>query len=197
MFDDGDAAYSVAKDFPDTRFVQIDGDESPLENVTTFDFVREGVSYLVGAAAALQSKTGRIGFIGGAQQDTTEKRTRRLHGRGPFHRSRYRSRLGLLGALPRRQKRVVYGRRSGESGGRGHVSIGCRCDPPLGRRGRLRTPMAAAEMTAEPAGIAGSSAQRSMNDGLHLRRTGTDSSPQCGNAGTGLWSTAVSELPRG
>jgi basic membrane lipoprotein Med (substrate-binding protein (PBP1-ABC) superfamily) len=74
IFDKGTAAYAVAEDFPDTHFVQVDGPESPLENVTTFDFVREGGAYLIGAAAALQSDTGRIGFIGGAQHDSTETR---------------------------------------------------------------------------------------------------------------------------
>ncbi len=74
MFDNGATAYAVAEDYPDTHFVQIDGEEVLADNVTTFDFVREGGAYLVGAAAALQSETGRIGFIGGAQQDSTERR---------------------------------------------------------------------------------------------------------------------------
>jgi basic membrane lipoprotein Med (substrate-binding protein (PBP1-ABC) superfamily)/DNA-binding SARP family transcriptional activator len=74
LFDDGEEAYEMAEQYPDTHFVQIDGEESSLENVTTFDFARDKAAYLVGAAAALKSQTGRIGFIGGAQQDSTERR---------------------------------------------------------------------------------------------------------------------------
>ncbi len=73
IFDRGFAASQVAKDYPDTRFVILNGSASS-ENVTSFAFVREGGAYLMGAAAALQSETGRIGFIGGAQWDTTEAR---------------------------------------------------------------------------------------------------------------------------
>jgi basic membrane lipoprotein Med (substrate-binding protein (PBP1-ABC) superfamily) len=59
---------AVAADFPDTRYVAVDvtGRPSPsLPNVSYVSFdVSEG-SFLVGAAAALESRTGRIGFIGG------------------------------------------------------------------------------------------------------------------------------------
>ena len=74
LFDNGAAAYEIAEEYPDTRFVVLDGSGTSSENVTTFDFRREGGAYLIGAAAALQSETGRIGFIGGMQQDTTEAR---------------------------------------------------------------------------------------------------------------------------
>ena len=74
LFDDGYAAYQVAKDYPDTHFVQLDGEATSLENVTTSYFRREGGAYLMGMAAALQSETGQIGFIGGSQVDTTESR---------------------------------------------------------------------------------------------------------------------------
>jgi serine/threonine protein kinase len=59
---------AVAADFPDTRYVAVDftGRPNPsLSNVSYVSFdVSEG-SFLVGAAAALESQTGRIGFIGG------------------------------------------------------------------------------------------------------------------------------------
>jgi basic membrane protein A len=59
---------AVAADFPDTRYVAIDFTGRPrpsLPNVSYVSFgAREG-SFLAGAAAALKSRTGRIGFIGG------------------------------------------------------------------------------------------------------------------------------------
>jgi serine/threonine protein kinase/DNA-binding winged helix-turn-helix (wHTH) protein len=59
---------AVAADFPDTRYVAIDftGRPSPsLPNVSCVSFAQNEGSFLVGAAAALESRTGRIGFIGG------------------------------------------------------------------------------------------------------------------------------------
>ncbi|MEA3510616.1 MAG: BMP family ABC transporter substrate-binding protein, partial [Actinomycetota bacterium] len=73
-FDAGETAYAVAPDFPDVSFVVFDDEEPALENVTAIHFVREGGAYLMGVAAALQSETGKIGFIGGFQAATTESR---------------------------------------------------------------------------------------------------------------------------
>ena len=59
---------AVAADFPDTRYVAIDftGRPNPsLPNVSYVSFAQNEGSFLVGAAAALKSQTGRIGFIGG------------------------------------------------------------------------------------------------------------------------------------
>ena len=59
---------AVAADFPDTRYVAVDftGRPSPsLPNVSYVSFDASEGSFLVGAAAALKSRTGRIGFIGG------------------------------------------------------------------------------------------------------------------------------------
>jgi len=58
----------VAVDFPDTRYVAIDftGRPSPsLSNVSYVSFAQNEGTFLVGAAAALKSRTGRIAFIGG------------------------------------------------------------------------------------------------------------------------------------
>lgn len=60
----------VAPDFPDTNFTVIDGfdpDTTPNENVAYSGFSEEQGSYLVGAAAAMKSKTGVIGFVGGEE----------------------------------------------------------------------------------------------------------------------------------
>jgi basic membrane lipoprotein Med (substrate-binding protein (PBP1-ABC) superfamily)/DNA-binding SARP family transcriptional activator/tRNA A-37 threonylcarbamoyl transferase component Bud32 len=59
---------AVAADFPDTRYAAIDFTGRPrqgLPNVSYVSFAQNEGSFLVGAAAALESRTGRIGFIGG------------------------------------------------------------------------------------------------------------------------------------
>jgi basic membrane protein A len=61
----------VAAEFPDTTFAQVDGSHelpdgtSKGDNVTGLIFAAEQGSFLAGAAAALKSGTGQIGFIGG------------------------------------------------------------------------------------------------------------------------------------
>ena len=58
---------SVAADYPDTKFVTIDGFVSPDEhpNVLSILFAEHEGSYLVGMMAAMASKTGTVGFVGG------------------------------------------------------------------------------------------------------------------------------------
>jgi basic membrane protein A and related proteins len=61
----------VAAEFPDTTFAQVDGSfqlpdgTSKGDNVTGLIFASEQGSFLAGAAAALKSETGRVGFVGG------------------------------------------------------------------------------------------------------------------------------------
>lgn len=61
------AVVKVAKDFPNTKFLVVDADQCKVSgpNVLGACFAEAQGSYLVGAAAALKSKTGTIGFIGG------------------------------------------------------------------------------------------------------------------------------------
>ncbi|MFI0485539.1 BMP family protein [Actinomadura sp. 9N215] len=61
------AIVKVAKDFPNTKFLVVDADQCKVQgaNVSGACFAEEQGSYLVGAAAALKSKSGTIGFIGG------------------------------------------------------------------------------------------------------------------------------------
>lgn len=56
---------NVATDFPDTYFAIIDDASVDLPNVAGLVFAEHEGSALVGAAAALKSETGTIGFIGG------------------------------------------------------------------------------------------------------------------------------------
>ena len=54
----------IAKEFPDTKFVIIDGVvEQP--NVQSVVFKEHEGSFLVGMAAAMASETGKVGFVGG------------------------------------------------------------------------------------------------------------------------------------
>jgi len=59
-----DAIKKVSALFPQTKFAIVDG-EVDAANVKTLLFEEHEGSYLVGAAAALKSKTGVVGFIGG------------------------------------------------------------------------------------------------------------------------------------
>ncbi len=54
----------VAKEFPKLQFVIID-DEVKLPNVQSVVFKEHEGSFLVGAMAAMASKTGKVGFVGG------------------------------------------------------------------------------------------------------------------------------------
>ncbi len=56
----------VAADYPDTKFVNVDGflPEVP-DNVLLINFQEHQGSYLVGMMAAMASETGTVGFIGG------------------------------------------------------------------------------------------------------------------------------------
>ncbi len=68
-----EAMGSVAADFPDTAFAIVDDSSLDLPNVTSLVFAEEQGSFLVGAAAALTSETGQLGFIGGVEIDLIKK----------------------------------------------------------------------------------------------------------------------------
>lgn len=59
------AVAKVAKELPDTHFAIIDDEAAVGDNIANLVFAEEQGSFLVGAAAALKSKTGNIGFVGG------------------------------------------------------------------------------------------------------------------------------------
>jgi basic membrane protein A and related proteins len=63
-FAQGVALEKVAKEFPQTHFTLIDSVVN-LPNVQSVTFKEQEGSFLVGVAAALASKTGKIGFVGG------------------------------------------------------------------------------------------------------------------------------------
>jgi basic membrane protein A len=57
----------IAADYPDTNFAIVDGFAQDAPNVSNLTFKAEEGSFLVGAAAALKTETGTIGFLGGQQ----------------------------------------------------------------------------------------------------------------------------------
>jgi basic membrane protein A len=63
-FGQASALEKVAREFPGTKFTLVDAVVS-LPNVQSIVFKEHEGSFLVGMAAALASKTGKIGFVGG------------------------------------------------------------------------------------------------------------------------------------
>jgi basic membrane protein A len=63
-FSQGEAVKKVATQFKDQKFVIVDS-EVTLPNVKSVMFEEHEGSFLVGAIAALKSKSGKLGFIGG------------------------------------------------------------------------------------------------------------------------------------
>ena len=59
------ALQRAAADCPNTKFAIVDDASVEAPNVTSLTFAEEEGSFLVGAAAALKSQTGHIGFVGG------------------------------------------------------------------------------------------------------------------------------------
>jgi len=70
LFDESIAEVSAAN--PEINFAIVDGFVD-AENVASLGFAEEQGSFLVGAAAALTSETGKIGFIGGVNFELIQK----------------------------------------------------------------------------------------------------------------------------
>lgn len=66
---------AVAKDTPDVKFAIIDDFEPDCtaQNVANLTFAEHEGSYLVGVAAALKSKAGNVGFVGGVNVPLIQK----------------------------------------------------------------------------------------------------------------------------
>jgi basic membrane protein A len=63
-FTQASAVETVAKEFPNIKFAVIDGTVD-LPNVESINFREQESSFLCGMAAAMASKTGKVGFVGG------------------------------------------------------------------------------------------------------------------------------------
>jgi basic membrane protein A len=71
-FNFADGVTKVSQESPETKYGIIDA-VVDQPNVASLTFAEEQGSYLVGAAAALKSKTGHIGFVGGVDTDLIHK----------------------------------------------------------------------------------------------------------------------------
>jgi basic membrane lipoprotein Med (substrate-binding protein (PBP1-ABC) superfamily)/DNA-binding SARP family transcriptional activator len=64
---------AIAGEYPDTTFALLDlNQEPPAPNAVAVSFAVEQGSFLVGAAAALESETGKVGYIGANHQPFIE-----------------------------------------------------------------------------------------------------------------------------
>ncbi len=61
------AVDEIAGDYPDQYFGIVDGFAAEADNVANLTFKEHEGSFLVGAAAAMKSETGTIGFLGGQE----------------------------------------------------------------------------------------------------------------------------------
>jgi len=72
-----DAIIQAAKDNPETKFVGIDIDLTGItgltDNITSYVFAEEEAGYLAGVAAGLQTKTNKVGYIGGMEIPAVQK----------------------------------------------------------------------------------------------------------------------------
>jgi len=64
---------TVSQEFPNTQFGIIDDASVAALNVTSMVFAEEQGSYLAGVAAALASKSGKIGYVGGVRIPLLQK----------------------------------------------------------------------------------------------------------------------------
>ncbi len=67
------AVKKVAAANPDAKIALIDSTDAAGPNIESLTFAEQEGSFLVGAAAALKSKTGSVGFIGGVNVDLIKK----------------------------------------------------------------------------------------------------------------------------
>ncbi len=63
----------VAEEYKDVHFAIIDSSTVKADNVANLVFAEEEGSFLVGAAAALKSKTDNVGFVGGVETPLIQK----------------------------------------------------------------------------------------------------------------------------
>jgi basic membrane protein A len=63
----------VAKQYPESHFALIDSADATGDNIANLLFAEEEGSFLVGAAAALKTKSDHVGFVGGVNTPLIEK----------------------------------------------------------------------------------------------------------------------------
>jgi len=71
-----DAIVEAASGYPDVKFVGIDIDLTGIattNNVTGYTFAEQEAGYLAGVAAAMQTKTNKVGYIGGMEVPAVQR----------------------------------------------------------------------------------------------------------------------------
>lgn len=68
-----DATVAVAKEFPEQKFAIIDETIEGMDNVVSIMFKEQEGSFLVGALAAMMTKTNTIGFVGGVEAPVIQR----------------------------------------------------------------------------------------------------------------------------
>ena len=68
-----DSVMAVAQQFPDQKFAIIDEKIENVPNIASLSFKEHEGSFLVGALAAMMSKSGTIGFVGGMESPLIQK----------------------------------------------------------------------------------------------------------------------------
>ena len=82
---DSGELFDIAAEEPDVTFVMVMGLEAPdSPNVVAVEFAEEQAGFLAGVAAAAETKTEVVGFIGGAAVPDVETATGRVRGRRRF-----------------------------------------------------------------------------------------------------------------
>jgi len=64
-FDQADAIIAVGNEFPNQKFVLLDGEIDGMSNVSSITFKDNEKTFLVGVIAGLTTKTNKIGIVGG------------------------------------------------------------------------------------------------------------------------------------
>jgi len=64
-----DVVNKLAKEYPEIKFITIDAVTEELPNVMNFTFKEYEGSFLVGVIAGLMTETGKVGFVGGMEND--------------------------------------------------------------------------------------------------------------------------------
>lgn len=68
-----DALLNVAKDFPEQKFAIIDERIEGFDNIASLSFKEHEGSFLMGALAAMMTKTNVVGYVGGAEAPLIQK----------------------------------------------------------------------------------------------------------------------------
>ena len=68
-----DSVMAVAQQFPDQKFAIIDEKIENVPNIASLSFKEHEGSFLVGALAAMMSKSGTVGFVGGMESPLIQK----------------------------------------------------------------------------------------------------------------------------